>query len=172
VVGGRLYLVYTALKTEKSNNYNIGNFLIPKGEDLASVRLDEDRLLLLSNSPVLHSLDNRPNNYILYEGSLANMTDLVTRRELPMHERFEFRGPSRQQQSLKYKTIFTLDDRIFLLGGLSKDSNEREDYILERNKDKLRRKVRRLECAEDSLELTSPVVVKHKDGFLLYSVIL
>ena len=32
--------------------------------------------------------------------------------------------------------------------------------------------MRRLECAEDSLELTSPVVVKHKDGFLLYSVIL
>ena len=58
------------------------------------------------------------------------------------------------------------------MGGLSKEGNEREDYILERSKDKLRRKVRRLECAEDSLELTSPVVVKHKDGFLLYSVIL
>lgn len=55
---------------------------------------------------------------------------------------------------------------------MSKEGNEREDYILERSKDKLRRKVRRLECAEDSLELTSPVVVKHKDGFLLYSVIL
>ena len=32
--------------------------------------------------------------------------------------------------------------------------------------------MRRLECADDSLELTSPVVVKHKDGFLLYSVLL
>jgi beta-xylosidase len=30
IANGKLYLVYTALKTEKSNNYNIGNFLIPK----------------------------------------------------------------------------------------------------------------------------------------------
>ncbi len=52
----------------------------PKEEDLVSLCLDEDRLLLLSSSPVLHSLDNRPNNYFLYEGSLANMADLVTRR--------------------------------------------------------------------------------------------
>jgi hypothetical protein len=121
---------------------------------------------------VLHSLDNRPNNYILYEGSLANITDLATRRELPMHERYEFKGPSRQQQSLKYKTIFTIDDRIFLLGGLGREAHEREDYLLERHKDRLKVKTRRLECADDSLELTSPVVVKHKDGFLLYSVIL
>jgi hypothetical protein len=80
IVAGRLYLVYTALKADKSSSYNMGNFLIPKEEDLASVHLDEDRLLLLSNSPVLHSLENKPNNYILYEGSLANINDLVTRR--------------------------------------------------------------------------------------------
>jgi hypothetical protein len=123
LANGRLYLVYTALKTEKSNNYNIGNFLIPKEEDLASLHLDEDRLLLLSNSPVLHSLDNKPNNYILYEGSLANINDLATRRELPMAERHEFKVGSKQQQSLKYKTVFTVDDRIFVLGGLRKEQN-------------------------------------------------
>lgn len=43
---------------------------------------------------------------------------------------------------------------------------------MERHKDKLKGKVRRLECPDDSLELTSPVVVKYKDGFLLYSVLL
>jgi hypothetical protein len=48
------------------------------------------------------------------------------------------------EQSIRYKTIFTLDDRIFILGGLSKAKNEREDYILERNKEKLKRKIRRL----------------------------
>jgi hypothetical protein len=62
--------------------------LIPKEEDLVSLCLEEDHLLLLSNSPILHSLDNKPNNYVLYEGSLANMSDLLTRRELPMQERF------------------------------------------------------------------------------------
>lgn len=72
------------------------------------------------------------------------MTDLVTRRELPMHERFEFKGSSRQQQSLRYKTLFTVDDKIFVLGGLSKEPNEREDYILERYKDKLKKKIRKL----------------------------
>lgn len=98
------------------------------------------------------------------------MADLVTRRQLSMTQRYEFKS-STLQQPIRYKTIFTLDDRIFILGGLSKTKNEREDYILERNKEKLKRKIRRLQSADDSLELTSPVVVRYKDGFLLYSVV-
>ena len=46
----------------------------------------------------------------------------------------------------------------------------REDYIMEKIKDKLQVKVRRLECKNGSLELTHPFVVKYNDYFLLYSI--
>jgi len=103
VTGERLYLVNTALKTDKSSHYNMGPFLIPKEEDLVSMCLEEDKLLLLSSS-VLHYMDNLPSNlsnsncwsYSLYQGSLESICDLFTRRELPMLERYEWKGSKGQ----------------------------------------------------------------------------
>lgn len=65
-----------------------------------------------------------------------------------------------------------MDDKIYLLGGLPTDFNQnhyREDFILEKVKDKFKKKIRKLECLESNLELPSPFVVKHKDQILLYA---
>lgn len=35
---------------------------------------------MLANSPIINTLDNKQNNYILYEGLLANMNDLLNRK--------------------------------------------------------------------------------------------
>lgn len=56
LTGGRVFIINTSLRTEKSGNYNIGNYVIPKEQDLISMCLQEDRMWMLANSPVLNSL--------------------------------------------------------------------------------------------------------------------
>ena len=170
VAGGRLHLVNTALKAEKSNLYNISRFIIPKEEDVISLCLEEDKLLMLAPAPLLPQIDARVGIYTLYEGSLANLNDLLLRRELHMQERFEFKL-GRPEHSLAYKTIFSTDERIYILGGLPSSQGQREDYLLEHNKNKLKLKVRKLDSKEDNLEMAWPVVVKHHKGFVMYSLI-
>jgi len=63
---------------------------------------------MLANSPIINTLDNKPNNYILYEGSLANMNDLLNRKELVLHDRYEFKN-NNETNSLHFKGIFALD---------------------------------------------------------------
>lgn len=55
--------------------------------------------------------------------------------------------------SVKEKTLYALDDKIYLLGGLpswnskkEKSDRFREDYILEQVKDKFKQRVRRVEA--------------------------
>ena len=83
--GCRLQIIYTALRTEKSRHYNSGNFIIPKEEDLVSMCLDEDRLWILANSPVINPVDGKYSLYVLYEGSMNNMSHLLARKELLMN---------------------------------------------------------------------------------------
>ena len=147
--------------------------MIPKEEDLVSLYVEEDKLWMLAQSPILNPLDAKANLYILYEGSLLNINSLMTRKELLMSERYEFKY-IQNQLVLKYKSIFSFEERIYLVGGLNITNNNnnlayREDYILEKIKDKLRIRVRRVESKEGSVELISPAVVKHKDIFLMYS---
>lgn len=91
-----------------------------------------------------------------------------------MNERYEFKHSS--HTSLLQKTLYALDERIYLLGGVPCDSNQnqfrkhREDFILQKVKDKFKQRVRKLECLECTLELPNPFVIKHRDQILLYAV--
>jgi hypothetical protein len=131
--------VNTALKTDKSSHYNTAPFLIPREEDLVSMCLEEDKLLLLSSS-MLCSMDNPSSlsnlsSYSLYQGSLESIGDLFTRRELPMLERYEWKSSKglNLQETIVFKTIFALDDKIYLLGGLGKapfPPGFRDEFVL------------------------------------------
>jgi hypothetical protein len=125
-------------------------------------------LWMLANSPILKSLESK-SNFKLYEGSLANVSFLLNKKELLMNERYEFR----QATGLKEKTLYASDEKIYLLGGLpsweGKSDQYREDYILERVKDKFKQRVRKLVCPDCSLELATPFPIKHKEKLLLYA---
>lgn len=46
---------------------------MPREDDIVSLCLEEDRLYLLSNSPIIHSIDRTGLKFVLYEGSLTNI---------------------------------------------------------------------------------------------------
>ncbi len=105
--GQQASIVHISLKTEKSYNYNISNFLMPREEDIISLCLDEDKLYVLSSSPVIHSIESTNSKYVLYEGNLSNMNDVLNKHELQMYERFDFK--KQKDHMLKYKTLYAFD---------------------------------------------------------------
>lgn len=58
---------------------NESNTVIPKEEDLISLCLDEDRLWMLANSPILKELENKY-SFKLYEGSLGDLNFLLKKK--------------------------------------------------------------------------------------------
>lgn len=58
----------------------MNRFIIPKEEDVISLCLDEDKLLMLAPAPLLPQFDARIGVYTLYEGSLTNLNDILLRR--------------------------------------------------------------------------------------------
>ena len=134
---------------------------------------------MLSSSPVIHSIDYSNVRYVLYEGNLSSMSDIINKHELQMYERFDFK--KQKDNMLKYKTLYAFDEKIYLFGGLAvaQDpsivmlTNEqsmdiesrgkvsyREDYILEKEKSKFVLKTRKVESSKDSVEMLSPAIVK------------
>lgn len=55
-----------------------------------SMCLEEDRLYLLSNSHVTHSLDKVGSRFTLYEGSLAAVSEVIRKKELQMIAKYQF----------------------------------------------------------------------------------
>lgn len=105
--GNQSNIVHISLKTEKNYSYNISNFLMPRQEDIVSLCLDEDRLYVLSSSPVIHSIEFSSCKYVLYEGNLSSINDIVHKHELQMHEKYEFK--KQKEHMLKYKTLYAFD---------------------------------------------------------------
>ena len=71
-----------------------------------------------------------------------------------MTEKYEFKyiqNPS----VLKYKTIVPFEEKIFLIGGIStinqNNAYVREDFILEKTKDKYKIKIKKMESKDCSL---------------------
>jgi hypothetical protein len=147
VSGNRLHILYTALRTEKAGSYSVGSSIIPKEEDLVSMCLDEDRLWMLANSPILSVVEGKGSLFVLYEGTLGNIDSLLARKELTMTDKYEFKHIT-NSSGLRFKTILPIEDRIYLVGGLAHhaSNNEcfREDYVLEKVKDRFRLKMRKL----------------------------
>jgi len=80
---------------------------MPREEDIVSLCIDEDRLYVLSSSPVIHSIEFSNSRYVLYEGNLSNMNDITNKHELQMHEKFDFK--KQKEFMLKYKTLYAFD---------------------------------------------------------------
>ena len=93
----------------------LANYLMPREDDIVSLCLDEDKLFLLSNSPIIHSIDRSGVKFILYEGSLSNINDVLKKQEIPMGVKFTF--SERCEQFLNDKTIFIHDEKIYVVGG-------------------------------------------------------
>ena len=58
----------------------VANYLMPREDDIVSLCLDEDKIFLLSNSPIIHSIDRAGVKFVLYEGSLTNMSDVLKKQ--------------------------------------------------------------------------------------------
>lgn len=97
-----------------------------------------------------------------------------------MYERFEFK--KQKDHMLKYKTLYAFDEKIYLFGGLATMQDPsiltlasehgmeienkgkvsyREDYILEKEKNKFVLKTRKVESSRDSVEMLSPAIIKY-----------
>lgn len=175
VDGTKEIIINLSLKTEKTSSYIITNYLMPREEDIVSLCLEEDRLFLLSNSPIIHSIDRAGLRFVLYEGTFANMNEVLRRREVQMIARHNFE--EKYEKFLSMKTMFLHDERIYLVGGLCAQQDimgdlkyEREDYVLENSKNKFRIKTRRIELNASSLDMPSSVAVKEPEHYLLYSI--
>lgn len=135
---------------------------------------------MLSSSPVIHSIEFSNSKYVLYEGNLSNMNDVINKHELQMYEKFEFK--KQKNHMLKYKTLYAFDEKIYLFGGLATMQDPsiltlasehgmeienkgkvsyREDYILEKEKNKFVLKTRKVESSRDSVEMLSPAIIKY-----------
>ena len=79
---------------------------MPREEDIISLCIYEDRLMALSSSPILSSLQLGTKKFHLYEGILSNIADIFNRHEVQMNEKFNFK--KQKQQMLKYKTLYAL----------------------------------------------------------------
>lgn len=164
VDGVKDYIVNLSLKTEKTSSYVITNYLMPREDDIISLCLEEDKLYLLSNSPIIHSVDRTSVRFIFYEGSLANMNEVMRKKEIQMITKHNFE--EKYEKFLYEKTIFVHDEKIYLVGGLNVQTEgmetkwEREDYILETGKNRFKIKTRKVESTEANVEMPSSIVVK------------
>lgn len=85
VDSGLLSIVNISLRLDKIGGIGSqNNTVIPKEEDLVSLCLDEDRLWMLANSPILKEMENKP-SFKLYEGSLSDVNFLLKKKELMMN---------------------------------------------------------------------------------------
>lgn len=111
------YIVNLSLKTEKTSSYVITNYLMPREEDIVSICLEEDKLYLLSNSLIIHSIDRTGLKFVFYEGYLANMNEVMRKKEIQMIPKHNF--DEKCEKFLNEKTIFVHDEKIYLVGGYS-----------------------------------------------------
>lgn len=159
------------LKTEKNSNYWIANYLMPKEEHIVSLCFEEDKIFLLSNSSLIHSGEGSGAHYVLYEGSFSNMGEVLRKREIYMGIKFKF--TEKQAPYLDAKTVFAWEEKIYIVGGLSRTCEngfDREDYILEKNKNKMRAKTRRIQCPYN-VDMPHSVVIQCSGYYLLYSLV-
>lgn len=131
---------------------------------------------MLSNSPIIHSIDRAGLKFVLYEGALNNMSDVMRKREVQMIAKHNF--DEKHERFLNMKSIFVQEEKIYLVGGLCVQQEtmgdwkyEREDYILEANKNRYKIKTRRLEMHSVSLDMPNSVIIKENDVFYLYSIV-
>ena len=96
-----------SLKAEKTNSYIIANCLMPKEEDIVSFCLDDNKIYLLSNSPLIHEIGSKDIRFILYQGSLSNMTEIFNKRDIIMSIKYSFH--KKYERFLEQKTIFPHD---------------------------------------------------------------
>lgn len=93
------------------------------------------------------------------------MSDVIRKREVQMIAKHNF--DEKHERFLNLKSVFVHEEKIYLVGGLCVQQEtmgdskyEREDYVLEANKNRYKIRTRKLEMHSMSLDMPNSAIIK------------